>query len=190
MVFDLTGASFEAAFYVQASDVTIAEITIRNPGQHAIHVVPPMDRDITGVRVYGVLIEDATRQAIKINPPGNDTNSTYADDGEVACSTVRLTDAGRPNVFKSGSNCSAGAVYGLAVRGWWVRDNTFEGLWCTDALAPFAVIFQSNARDNVIERNRLYDCARGLAFGLFETNGGAAARDYTGDPPPRTDAPT
>lgn len=45
---------------------------------------------------------DAREQAIKINPHAD---GFYADSGTIACSSIKLTDQGRPNVNPTITGC-------------------------------------------------------------------------------------
>ena len=164
-----------------ASNVTIADLTIQHAHTHAIHVVtagrgPPTDT--LGARIYNVHIIDSREQAIKVNP--NQTGS-YVDDGEVACSHIELTDAGRPNVQPNPGGCYTGGFDGHQAQGWWLHDNRIEGFWCNTGLAEHAIHCWRGCRDTLVERNLLLNNARGVGFGLA-TSG--QARSYADNPCP------
>ena len=80
--------------HVCASNVTIADITLKRAYYHPIHVSPPSDTDITNTIIYNVHIIDLGEQAIKINQNGGH----FADYGVVACSRIELTDEGRTHI--------------------------------------------------------------------------------------------
>jgi hypothetical protein len=70
-----------------------------------------------------------------------------------------------------------------AARGWTVARNTFRGIYCENGLlAEHAIRFWDLSRDTVVERNFVFDCARGVGFGLGQT--GSASRVYADDPYP------
>ena len=77
-----------------ASNITIAELTLKKASTHPIHVIPSSAGNTSGSFIYRVIIEDPREQAIKINP----VNGKYADNGIIACSRLTLTDAGRRQV--------------------------------------------------------------------------------------------
>lgn len=160
-----------------ASGVTIADLTIQHPRYHAIHVTA-IEASANDVRIHRVRIFDPGEQAIKINHGGN---GYFADDGEVACSHIELTPAGRTQVMgytSSGSSCYTGGVDGHGARDWVVRDNFITGFWCDNAdLSEHGVHFWTGSRDTVVIRNRLVDNARAIGFGM--STGG---RTYTDDP--------
>jgi hypothetical protein len=166
-----TGGS---AIEIYADDVTIAFVTIQNAYDHAIHVMGTAEGDTTGTVIFGVHVADAGQQAIKINSDGSYAH--FADHGTIACSTLELTDAGRPNVR---DGCYTGGVDGHRARGWTVRDSTIRGFWCESGLSEHGVHFWTGSRDTVVERNRLEDNVRGIGFGLGESG---VARTYDDDP--------
>ena len=148
---------------VAASDVTIAEITIKRAYTHPIHIVSSNSSDTLNTLVYRVTIIDAREQAIKINPG---FNSNYADSGEIACSSLKLTAEGRPQVDNS---CYTGGIDAHRARDWVVRDNIIDGFWCTTGLSEYAIHFWTGSRDTVVKRNVILNSARGIGFGLLSS---------------------
>ncbi|HEX9187779.1 MAG TPA: hypothetical protein VGB87_11930 [Vicinamibacteria bacterium] len=162
---------------VVASNVTVADLTLREAYDHPIHVMPSAAAATNGTLVHNVHVVDPGQQAIKVNPlvPGG----PYADGGTVACSHIEMTDAGRARVR---DDCYTGGVDVHAGRGWTVRDNVIEGFWCPSGLSEHAVHFWKESRDTVVERNVLRDDARGVGFGLLAS--GTVARTWTDAPCP------
>ena len=160
---------------VVASDVTIADLTLREAYDHPIHVMSSEAGDTLNTLIYNVHILDPGQQAIKINPA---VAGAYPDEGVIACSRIELTDAGRPHIR---DNCYTGGVDAHQARGWLIRDNEIEGFWCHAGLAEHAIHLWRGCRDSVVERNVLRDNARGIGFGLA-TSG--TARTYPDDPCP------
>jgi len=163
---------------VAASDVTIADITIEHAHTHPIHVVSGDSADTVNTLIYNVHLIDPRQQAIKINPSGN---GHFVDDGEIACSTVELTDQGRPHVDPTATGCYTGGVDGHQARGWVIRDNVFRGFWCSNGLSEHAVHCWRGCRDTIVERNSFIDNARGVGFGLSQSG---SARTYDDNPCP------
>lgn len=160
---------------IVASNVTIADLTLREAYDHPIHVTSTATGDTLNARIYNVHIIDPGQQAIKINPvPGG----YYTDFGLIACSHLELTDAGRPFIR---DNCYTGGVDAHQSRGWVIRDNLIEGFWCESGLSEHAVHLWTGSRDTVVERNLLRDNARGVGFGLVT---GGSGRTYPDDPCP------
>ena len=163
---------------ILASDVTVADITVKRARTHPIHVVSTGTADTLRTKIYNVRIVDPGQQAIKINP-GSDTY--FPDYGEVACCEIELTSAGRAQVLAINGSCYTGGVDGHKSMGWTIRDNTIKGFWCSTGLSEHGVHFWTGSRDTVVERNRFVDNARAVGFGL---NYSGDARTYDDDPCP------
>jgi hypothetical protein len=148
------------AIQVSAPDVTIAHVTITHAVDHAIHVTPPDGGpDVTGFVMYGVTLTDNGEQFLKVNPPA--ARDAFVDVGRVECSRFVMTDAGRPHVERDPGGCYTGGIDVHSARGWVVRQNRFDGIFCAgEGLAEHAVHFWVSARDTVVENNLIVDCAR------------------------------
>jgi hypothetical protein len=169
---------------VSASNVTIADLTLRRAVHHPIHVLGGPSADTLGTRLRNLAIVDGGEQFVKVNTSGA-TPNTYADDGIVECSYFELTDAGRPNVVPDPGGCYTGGIDAHQARGWIVRGNTFVGIHCTNgALAEHAIHFWTSSRDTLVEQNTIIDCARGIGFGLGDGGGNPPDRAYADDPYP------
>ncbi len=163
---------------VLASNITIADLTVKRAGTHPIHVVGSDSGDTLNTLIYNVHIIDPRQQGIKINANGAKTH--FPDNGVVACSVIELTDVGRPYIQ---NNCYTGGIDGHQARNWVIRDNRISGFWCASGLSEHAVHFWSASRDTVVERNYLFNNARGVGFGLG-TSG--SSRNYGDTPCPGT----
>ena len=162
---------------IVSSDVTVADITLREALYHPIHVSTD-GADTLNTRIYNVRIVDPGQQAIKINPDGS--RAFFPDHGTVACSRIELTDAGRSHV----SGCYTGGIDAHQAYGWTIRDNVIEGFWCPSGLSEHAIHLWRGSRDTTVERNVLRNNARGIGFGLVES--GTDARTYADSPCPDT----
>ncbi len=164
---------------VAASHVTIADLTVKRAGTHPIHVVSTDSADTLDTLIYNVHIIDPGQQGIKINPNAN--RDHFPDQGEIACSEIELTDAGRPVVWEINGSCYTGGVDAHYAWGWTIRDNLIHGFWCDQGLSEHAIHLWTGSRDTLIERNVLVDNARGVGLGLLESGTG---RTYPDDPCP------
>lgn len=154
------------------SDVTVADITLREAYYHPIHVSSSNEGgDVFNTLIYNVHIIDPGEQAIKINKAGD---NVYTDDGTIACSRIELTDTGRPFIR---NNCYTGGIDAHQSRNWHIRDNHIEGFWCDSGLSEHAVHFWRGSRDTLVERNNLVDNARGIGFGLVTSGSGRTFPD-------------
>ncbi len=162
---------------IVASNVTLADITIKRAYTHPIHVMNSSTAHALNTLIYNVHIIDPGQQAIKINPV---SGGYYADSGVIACSTIELTDAGRPHIR---NNCYTGGIDMHQGRDWVIRDNHIAGFWCSSGLSEHGIHLWRGCRDPIIERNVLHNNARGIGFGLA-TSG--TARTYADHPCPGT----
>lgn len=166
--------------FIDANDVTIAHITLTHAIDHGIHVSAPGAVNVTGARLYGLRMVDHGEQFVKVNPNGDRTG--FVDEGELACSSFLLTDAGRPMIERSPGGCYTGGIDAHGSRDWVVRDNRFEDIYCAgEGLSEHAIHFWSASRDTLVERNVILGCARGVGLGLVEDG---RTRDYADDPYP------
>jgi len=166
-------------FQIVASDVTIADLTLREAYYHPIHVSSTDGADTLNTRIYNVHIIDPGEQAIKINPYTGQNAQHFTDNGLIACSHIELTDAGRPHIR---NNCYTGGVDAHQSRGWTIRDNVIEGFWCASGLSEHGIHMWRSCRDTTVERNILRDNARGIGFGLVTD--GSGIRTYADNPCP------
>ena len=160
---------------VSASNVTIADLTIRRAYDHAIHIVGGGH----SARLYDLHIVDAREQFIKVNPSGTD----YADYGTLACSLLEMTDAGRAYLQENPLPeylCYTGGLDAHQAWGWTVRDNTIKNIYCTNgSIAEHGIHFWNSCREPTVERNWLINNARGIGFGL---GGRGGQRIYPDNP--------
>jgi hypothetical protein len=165
---------------VNASNVTIADLTIERAVQHPIHVVGGDAADTTDVVIHDVHIVDGGQQFVKVNANAGH----FVDRGTLECSLLEMTDAGRPHIEANFGGCYTGGIDVHEARGWTVRQNTIQGIYCTNgSLAEHAIHVWTGSRDTLVERNVIVNCARGIGFGLGQTaNGGW--RTYSDDPYP------
>lgn len=164
-------------FQIVASNVTIADLTLREAYDHPIHVMASGSH-VLDTLIYDVHVIDPGQQAIKVNPTAGE--AYYVDHGTVACSRIELTDAGRSLIR---DNCYTGGIDVHAGVGWTVRDNEIDGFWCPVGLSEHAVHFWNNARDTRVERNSLRNNARGVGFGM-KVSEPSPSRTYSDDPCP------
>jgi hypothetical protein len=160
---------------IAASNVTIADVTLREAYYHPIHVMSGAAAHTLNTLIYNVHIVDPGEQAIKINPAAA---GYYTDNGVIACSHIELTDAGRSYIR---NNCYTGGVDAHQSRNWIIRDNLIEGFWCSSGLSEHGIHLWRGCRDTIVERNVLKNDARGIGFGLATDGSG---RTYPDNPCP------
>jgi hypothetical protein len=159
---------------IHASNVVVADLTVKRAYDHPVHISGPSGTPISGVILHNLIIIDPGQQAVKINQ----NNGGYADFGTIQCSLIRLTNTGRNEIR---DNCYTGGVDGHQAWGWQVRRNRIEGFWCAQGLSEHGIHFWTGSRATLVEENIIVDCARGIGFGLGESG---SSRDYPDDPYP------
>ncbi len=142
---------------VQKSNVTIADLTLTRSYWHLVHVAP--DGPLSGTLLHNLRGVDAAEQFIKVNP----AEGNYADNGVIRCSSLELTDIGRPFIR---NNCYTGGIDILQARGWQISANVISGFWCGSGLPNPAIHVWTGSRDTRVEGNVIINPARGIGFGL------------------------
>ncbi|MDA3863902.1 MAG: hypothetical protein PF689_08560 [Deltaproteobacteria bacterium] len=159
---------------IQASDVTIADITLQKAYYHPVHISGTENNPIENILLHNLRIIDPGEQAIKINPIVNG----YTDYGIIQCSHLELTDEGRPHIR---NNCYTGGIDAHKSQGWIIRNNFIKGFWCENGLAEHGIHMWQSCRDTLVENNIILDCARGIGLGMGESGDG---REYEDNPYP------
>lgn len=162
---------------VGADEVTLAELTIEGAAGGNNVTVAGAD-DFT---MYRVVSRNAAAAALLVT----DSDGDWSDRGTVECSRAVLEPVVREALDDAGA-CDSN-VRGIALEGgrdWTIRDNRVEGFFCPRAPAGAGIGVDRGARDVVVDRNRLVDCAVGISAGRGEPT----AQDRTWDDAPCTEA--
>lgn len=159
---------------IHASDVLVADLTVRDAYGDAIHVTGDGAADVTGVTVFHVVGADNFGAAVRVDA----TRGTYADGGTVACSTLSFSATARA---AAGGDCNPAGVDALQAQGWSVRDNDISGFWCDSGGGRPGIRFATGSANTVIERNVLRDNATGIAVGSTSYSA-TDERDYADEP--------
>ena len=157
----LTGDPVGVAVGVGAADVTIADVTIRAVGYHAVQVRG--ERGASRFTLHDAVLEDTGQQLLKGSVG---TNGQHAADGLVACSVFRYTN-NAPSDYTNGVDI-------LGTRRWLIRDNRFFRIRGPAHAAGPAILAWQAAEDTVVERNLIVDSFRGIALGLRDRHGRVA----------------
>ena len=137
--------------FAVGDNITIADLTLQETANNAIAVTGE------NLFVHNVKMQDTYEHFIKGNSVGGG-----ADNGIVQCSLFQYTSASNlgPQWYIGGIDVHQGDD-------WVVRDNVFINIAGPDTqLAQHAVSFWNNSSNNIIERNKILNCDRGIGFGL------------------------
>jgi hypothetical protein len=150
---------------INSDEVTVADITLRNPRFHNIQVRG--EKGISQTIIYNVHLLDAGQQFIKISA-GDGLANKFADDGLVACSLIEYSTYSRgtgstPPSYTNGVDIPAG-------KGWIIRDNVFRRIRSQAGPAGPTILVWRNSLDTVVQRNVIIDSWRGIALGLSVPN--------------------
>lgn len=152
----MTGDSIGVGISVSAPDVTIADVTIRDLGYHAVQVRG--EREASRFAMHHVRLFDTGQQLFKGSVS---REPLYADDGLIACSEFAYTTHA-PSDYTN-------AVDLLATKGWVIRDNRFDRIRGPEAggwkSGPTILVWAAG-RATIVERNVIVDSFRGIALGL------------------------
>jgi hypothetical protein len=168
----MTNDTVGVALSISATDVTIADVTVRDVGYHAVQVRGELGA--SGFMLHNAILRDTGQQLLKGSVA---QNGRRADRGLVACSDFSYTDTA-PSNYTNGVDI-------LRTIGWVIRDNRFlriRGPRSERFGAGPAVLAWKGAEDTVVMRNVVMDSFRGIAFGL-EPDGrpyGPAEYDHRG----------
>lgn len=158
---------------IDASGVTVADITLRNAWNHLVHVTGRTGSHTRGTVLRNLRLIDPGQQAVKVNTDA--TLKYYADEGEIDSCVIELTDTGRAKV----RDAYTGGIDAHQARGWRIHGNTIIGFWCERGLSEHAIHMWKGCRDTIVEKNTVVNCARGIGFGLGDRTEGRTFDDGT-----------
>ncbi|MEO6693440.1 MAG: T9SS type A sorting domain-containing protein [Saprospiraceae bacterium] len=139
----------EVGLNIVGNDVLIADLTIRDVGNHGIQIGGHR------IKVYNVRIQNTYQQMIK-GASGNPS----IDSVIVQCSLFEYTNNSGPNYYIGGIDVHKGNA-------WIVRDNLFKNIISpSGSVAEHAIHFWNNSANTLVERNQIINCDRGIGFGL------------------------
>ncbi len=151
----MTG-SVAHVFLVAGKRFTAADLTLGWVRYHGIQVQGEQDAD--DVLVHNVRFVDTGEQMLKVSFDAS--GPATGDRGIVRCCLFEYTAGIGPQYYIGGVDCHRGDS-------WVVRHNVFRGIRSPEArLAEHAIHFWNEARGTLVEGNVIYDCDRGIGFGL------------------------
>jgi hypothetical protein len=152
----MTGDSVGVAIGVNAPDVTIADLTVRDVGFHAVQVRG--EQGASRFTLRNAHLMDTGQQLLK---GSLSAKPVFADQGLVACSEFSYTDHA-PSDYTNGVDVLGG-------KGWTIRDNRFLRIRGPREMGWSAgptILMWAASEDTVVERNVIIDSFRGIAFGM------------------------
>lgn len=142
-------SSTENVLGIAGNHITIADLTIQDCGNHGIQVSGHH------LIVHNVHFKNTYEQMLK-----GATDANYIDSAIVQCSLFEYPNGIGPNYYTGGLDIHKGT-------NWIVRDNMFKNIKSpSGSVAEHAIHFWNQSSDNLIERNWIINCDRGIGFGL------------------------
>lgn len=142
----------ETCLSLQGTNVTVADLTISSVGNHAISMIDD------GHLFHNIKFQDTFEQMVKGNSVGDGP-----DDCVLQCCYFEYTEGVGPQWYIGGIDIHGG-------NNWLVRDNVFFGIASpSQQIAEHAIHFWDDSGDNVVERNIIVNCDRGIGFGLGDS---------------------
>ncbi|TND08603.1 MAG: hypothetical protein FD123_2107 [Bacteroidetes bacterium] len=163
----MLGGSGYHGISILESNVTIADLTIRNIDTHPVDInfwYQP-NSDIDNVLLHNIHVIDGGQQLVKMSFSGNaNVKSSY---GIIECSLIEYTTS------LPGSNTYTNGIDLHNAHHWIIRDNEIRnirsGPSATGPAGP-AILFFHGGSDAIVERNRVINCDEGIFLGNYSNN--------------------
>lgn len=155
-------------FWVQGSDVTIADMTIGWVKNHPIQVQGEYDTD--DVLIHNMKIFNGREQLVKVSADF-DTMHIQPENGILECSVLGFPDGIAAQNY-------TGGIDAHNAKDWIVRDNYFFNIISPNStITEHAIHFWSDSEGTLVENNTIINCDRGIGFGLSNAHHGGIIRD-------------
>lgn len=142
---------------VAASDFRLEGLTLQKSGNHLIQVRGETNADNPVIR--NCVLRDAYEQIVKVSVDTNNL-SVSSDNGLVENCLFEYSAGIGPQFY-------IGGIDAHSADNWVVRDNEFRQIISPDTtVAEYAVHFWNGSSGNLVERNLIVNCDRGIGFGL------------------------
>ncbi len=142
---------------VSGSHFTLSGMTLRRSRWHLIQIAGEDGAEAPVIR--DCVLENAYEQLIKVSDSAAHPGAT-ANDGIVEHCIFQYTAGIGPEYY-------IGGIDAHGAKHWIVRDNVFRNIASPSrAVAEFAVHFWDGSADDLVERNLIVNCDRGIGFGL------------------------
>ena len=169
VVLDGGGKLAEAIWLSTCSDVTVANLTIRDVQANGIKL--NSDKNVQRLRVYNCEFRNVWQRAIKaVAVPAADRDRLAPQDCRIE---YCLFANDRPKKYGDDPNDTPASFGGEYIAGldlmyatrWVIRDNVFRGINGRTGQGRGAVFLWCDSRECVIERNVIVDCDAGISLG-------------------------
>ena len=154
---------------VAASGFQLHDVTLQKSKYHLIQIAGETNAQAPVIR--DCILRDAYEQMIKVSNDPTIPNAE-SDNGTVENCVFEYTAGIGPEYY-------IGGIDAHQAKNWLVRGNTFRNIISPDtSVAEFAVHFWDGSANNIVERNQIINCDRGIGFGLdAKPNSGGIIRN-------------
>jgi hypothetical protein len=152
-----SGAHVGSVIRAAGSNFKLHDLTLQRSGFHLIQVVGEANAD--GPEIRDCVLRDAYQQMIKVSiDPASP--SVTGDNGLIENCVFEYTAGIGPQYY-------IGGIDAHGAKNWVVRDNVFRSIISPNtSVSEYAVHFWDGSANNVVERNLIVNCDRGIGFGL------------------------
>jgi len=158
----LDGGGQQQVVSVTASDVVLADLSIVNSSDTAVHIESPSGI-MKRVALYRLRVVDINKN--HVHAPG--IGGRYTDDSVIGCSSFSITDSFRSALKES---CALNGLNLNGITGWHLFSNDLTGFWCPSAHFT-AIQVAYGSRDVLVERNRILNSGQGIRMGITAGSG-------------------
>lgn len=142
---------------VAASNFQLSDVTLQKSKWHLIQIAGETDADAPVIK--NCILRDAYEQMLKVTVDTANPSIT-SDNGRVENCIFEYTAGVGPQYY-------IGGIDAHGAKSWVVRNNTFRNIISpSGSVAEFAVHFWSGSANNTVEKNLIFNCDRGIGFGL------------------------
>ena len=162
-------ASVGNVITVGASGFTLESVTLQKSRNHLVQIRGENNADSPTIR--NCIFRDSYEQMLKVSVDTSNT-SVASDNGLVENCLFEYTAGIGPQYYIGGIDAHSSS-------NWTVRDNVFRNIISpSNAVAEYAIHFWNDSAENLVERNLIINCDRGIGFGLSSRgNSGGVIRN-------------
>jgi len=150
-------ASVGSLISVTASDCSLHHLTLRKCRWHLVQIHGENNAD--RISVKNCILNDSYEQMVKVTVDTNNTDIS-ADNGLIENCLFEYSAGIGPQWY-------IGGIDAHSAKNWIVRNNTFKFISSpSDRISEFAIHFWNYSANNLVEKNLIINCDRGIGFGL------------------------